>query len=77
MGAGPAGSLGITYLVNDEEFPETEGGHSEPSDTAMVAHQNAGKEFFGEGQLFPPKNFDSLLVACVEGGPKVIHQRGF
>ena len=62
--------------MSDEEFPEMEGGHSKPSDTAMVARQDAGKEFWEEGQLFPLKNFDSL-VAYVEGDPKVTHQRGF
>lgn len=77
VGVGPAGSLGIIYLMSDEEFPGMRGGHSEPSDTVMVVHQDVGKEFWEEGQLFPPKNFDSSLVAYVEGDLKVIHQRGF
>jgi len=75
-GVGPAGSSEITYLMNGGGFPGIEGGRSGPSYMVKVVRQNVGKVTW-EVRLFPPRNFDLLLVAYVEGGPKAMRQRGF
>lgn len=58
-------------------FQEMEGGRSEPSYMATVAYQDGGKAILERVQLYPRRNFDSLLVAYAEGDPGVAYRRGF